>query len=179
MVAVQHALIDLPMTEDVARYVGMLEAKILKLTISELKKNCLLELLTDTRWDDEYFTAEDEEIRRIATKTLTKRLGIKPQEAKKLVDQRYRKYQKPEQLSKAIEESSNPPETSARLGVVHLADEASDTPLPRVEPKITQAVPVNRPQPFDARSALQGYKQRRFGTPEGTDGTARLDLTKE
>lgn len=168
MVAVQHALIDLPMTEDVARYVSMLERKVAVLTISELKKNCLLELLTDQMWDDERFTAEDDEVRKIAETVLMKRLGMSPQAAKKLVAERWRKYQ-------------GPPPISAERGAALIADEHSDRPIPvRNQPKLTMGYPLNPPQPFDARAALMGYRQRRELTRDEVDpGTDRLELNPQ
>ena len=96
MAPVKHPLLDLVYNDEVARYVGMLERKVLVLTIRDLKMSALLELLTDEEWDDEsLLAAENEEIKRVAVDSLQRRLGIPAPDAAKIVAERWEKFNKP------------------------------------------------------------------------------------
>lgn len=86
----KHALIDLVMNDEVARYVGILQSQVFKLLDENTRQRALLELLTDESWDDYNFQDENEELRRIAVDALERRLNMPHMEAVKEVERRFR-----------------------------------------------------------------------------------------
>lgn len=95
MGALKHPLMDLVYNDETGRYIGMLERKLVKLSIDDLKFRALLELLTDEDWDDYHFGDEDAELMKLAVDTLKRRLGLKDSDARKLVAQRWDKHNPP------------------------------------------------------------------------------------
>lgn len=93
MASMQSPLIDLVYENDeVARYVGMLERKILYYAVNEIKFRALLEILTDEPWDDYEFKEEDHEIRKLAVDALKRRLGLSDEDARRLVQERWARH---------------------------------------------------------------------------------------
>jgi len=89
MSAIRQPMIDIVYNDETGRYIGMLESKLLKLTLNEIKFRALLELLTDEEWEDYQFSEEDGEIRRIAEDALKRRLGLSDEDARRLVQERW------------------------------------------------------------------------------------------
>ena len=139
MAATRHPLIDLIYNDETGRYIGMLERKIIKYQIDDLKFRSLLELLTGDSWDDYRFADEDGEIRNLAQDALKRRLGISQDDAAKLVQERW--------------ETHNPPEP----------DESTKTYMIGPPTKTPHVVSHSRaaanPQPYDVRKHLDGLAQ--------------------
>ena len=149
MAPIKHPLLELAYNDEVARYVAMLERKVLVLTIRDLKMCALLELLTDEAWDDEgILAAENDEIRRIATDSLTRRLGISPPDAAKIVAERWEKYNKPA------------PDINGTAGKIM----PKDTKSP-IAKKANDVASFSRPfgseAQFDPDSVVQDYLRRK------------------
>lgn len=92
MGSVRQPLLDLVYNDETGRYIGMLERKLLKLQLDDLKFRALLELLTDEPWDDYQFGAEDAEIKKIAVDALKRRLQLTDEDARKLVAERWERH---------------------------------------------------------------------------------------
>ena len=141
MAATRHPLIDLIYNDETGRYIGMLERKIIKYQIDDLKFRTLLELLTGDSWDDYRFSDEDGEIRNLAQDALKRRLGISHEDAAKLVAERW--------------VAHNPPEP----------DESTKTYLigqpTKTQHVVSHARSMERPQPYDVRKHLSGIEQAR------------------
>jgi hypothetical protein len=86
----KHALIDLVMNDEVARYVGIIQSMMFKLLDENTRQRALLELLTDEPWDTYNFQDENGELRRIAVDALERRLGMAHTDAVKEVERRFR-----------------------------------------------------------------------------------------
>jgi hypothetical protein len=86
----KHALIDLVMNDEVARYIGVLQSMLYKLMDENTRQRALLELLTDEDWDNYNFQDENGELRRIAVDALERRLNMPHMEAVKEVERRFR-----------------------------------------------------------------------------------------
>lgn len=95
MTSIKHPLINLDMNEETARYVGLLERKLLMLTLDSLKCRTVLELLTDEPWDDQAFPDDEAELKRVATDALVRRLGVPEAEAAAIVAERWGRYNPP------------------------------------------------------------------------------------
>lgn len=95
MANLQHAMLNLVMDEETAKYVAVLERKILILTIEGLKQRTALELLTDTPWDDMAYSDDEAELKKIATDALVRRVGMDPTEAATVVRERWDRYNTP------------------------------------------------------------------------------------
>lgn len=111
MVATRHPLIDLVYNDETGRYIGMLERKLLKLQLDDLKMRTLLELLTDQPWDDYQFADEDGEIRKLASDALQRRLGLSPTDADTMVNERWERHNKapvPEEMKTYLIGPSQP-----------------------------------------------------------------------
>ena len=89
MTPTQHPLIDLVYNHETGTYIGMLERKLVIMTIENLKMRSLLELLTGDMWDDCNFEQEDKAIFKIAVDTLERRLQISHQDAVNIVTERW------------------------------------------------------------------------------------------
>lgn len=95
MAPIRQPLLDLVYNDETGRYIGMLERKITKYQLDDIKFRALLELLTDEAWDDYQFTEEDGEIRKIAEDALKRRLGLSDEDARKLVAERWDRHNPP------------------------------------------------------------------------------------
>lgn len=96
MTAIQYPLINLEMDDEVARYVGLLERRVLMLTLDNLKCRTVLELLTDQAWDDQSFPDDEAELKRVAEDALVRRLGVSEADAASIVAERWGVYNPPE-----------------------------------------------------------------------------------
>lgn len=115
MTSIKHPLISLQMNDETARYVGLLERKLLMLTLDNLKCRTVLELLTDEAWDDQAFPDDEAELKRVATDALTRRLGVPPTEAAAIVAERWGRY--------------NPPAASATTAARYMAGPTARRPV--------------------------------------------------
>ena len=140
MAPTRYPLIDLVYNNETGRYIGMLERKLVVMTLENLKMRALLELLTGDMWDDNKFEAEDKEIFDLAVETLEKRLQLSHNDAVNLVNERW--------------EATNPP-----------TDEDVSTWLigqPKKPPRvITHSRPISNPPGVDMKKHLAGIKQSR------------------
>lgn len=92
MAPTRQPLLDIVYNDETGRYIGMLERKLLKMTLDDTRFRALLELLTDEPWDDYAFSEEDGEIRRIAEDALKRRLGLSDEDARNLVAERWERH---------------------------------------------------------------------------------------
>jgi hypothetical protein len=92
MASTKQPLIDLVYNDETGRYIGMLERKVTKYQLDDIRFRALLELLTDTSWDDYKFSEEDGEIQNIAIDALKRRLGLTHEDARKLVQERWERH---------------------------------------------------------------------------------------
>jgi hypothetical protein len=115
----------------------MLERKLLKFQLDDLKMRTLLELLTDEDWDDYQFKDEDEEIRKLAQDALMRRLGLSDADARKLVGERWSRHNPPE------------PDESTKKYLI-------GPTRTRTEHVATHARPTEHPMPYDVRKHMEG-----------------------
>lgn len=144
MAAIKQPLLDIVYNDETGRYIGMLERKVVKYQLDDIRFRALLELLTDEPWDDYQFTEEDGEIQKIAVDALKRRLGIPEQDARKLVAERWARH--------------NPDPAESEEARTYLIGK---TPTPHV---VTQARPMKgaTPQPgYDVAKHLAGIAQAR------------------
>jgi hypothetical protein len=137
MAPTKHPLIDLVYNNETGTYIGMLERKMVIMTLENLKMRSLLELLTGDMWDDVKFDLEDKAIFKAAVDTLERRLQISHNDAINLVTERW--------------EATNPPD-----------EEDVSTWLigkPRKPPKvIMHSRPIGSPAGVDMKKHLQGLE---------------------
>lgn len=95
MTSIKHPLINLEMNDEVARYVGLLERRVLMLTLDSLKCRTVLELLTDQPWDDQSFGDDEQALKQVATDALVRRLGVSAADAAAIVADRWAVYNPP------------------------------------------------------------------------------------
>jgi len=138
MTQLKHALIDLVYNDETGRYIGMLERKMFKLEMDNIKLRALLELLTDEDWDDYSFKDEDDEIRKLATSALERRLGMTSADARKEVNRRFK--------------SHNPEPATVDTSTYLIGP-------PQDGPSTTTAISVDTPMPYDVRKHLAGLEQ--------------------
>lgn len=141
MASTRQPLLDLTYNDETGRYIGMLERKLVLLTLDDIRFRALLELLTDTDWDDYKFSEEDGEIQKIAVDALKRRLGLSDEDARKMVAERWAKH------------NPDPAPDHTRTYLI------GDTPTPHV---ISQARPARgaTPQPpYDVAKHMAGIKQ--------------------
>lgn len=140
MAPIKHPLIDLVYNNETGTYLGMLERKLVIMTLENLKMRSLLELLTGDMWDDCRFEAEDKEIFKLAVDTLERRLHISHQDAVDLVTERW--------------EATNPPdEEDVSTWLIGQPKEP-----PRV---IMHSRPIGNPPGVDMKKHLEGLKVSR------------------
>ncbi len=144
MTATRHPLIELVYNDETGRYIGMLERKLLKLQLDDLKFRALLELLTGDSWDDYSFSAEDDEIKKLAQDALSRRLQISPSDARKLVNERWEAH------------NPGPPDESTRTYLV-----GPQTGQPKPRRVVPQSATVQRVPGVDFDKHLRGIKQSR------------------
>ena len=140
MAPTKHPLIDLVYNNETGTYIGMLERKLVIMTIENLKMRSLLELLTGDMWDDCRFESEDKEIFKLAVDTLERRLQISHQDAIDIVNERW--------------EATNPPE---------LEDTKTWLIGQKRKPQrvVTHSRPLASPPGVDMKKHLQGLEVSR------------------
>lgn len=85
MAVLQNPLQHMTGDEEMTRYVGVLERRLIMLTIKEVRFRALLESLTGEPWDDEYEDLDQAEMDELVEKSLVKSLGVTKMEASKMV----------------------------------------------------------------------------------------------
>lgn len=115
MVQTRHPLIELVYNDETGRYIGMLERKLVVMTLESIRFRALLERLTGDMWDDINFQAEDAEIHEIAIQALMRRCQMSQEDARKLVDARWA--------------ATNPPEPDPSLATYMVGMEAPEPPI--------------------------------------------------
>lgn len=140
MTPTRHPLIDLVYNSETGTYIGMLERKLLIMTLENLKMRSLLELLTGDMWDECRFEAEDKAIFKLAVDTLERRLQISHQDAINLVNERW--------------EATNPPEAEDTKSWLV----GQSRKPPRV---IAHSRPVMNPPGVDMKKHLEGLEVSR------------------
>lgn len=83
MVAIQSPLVGMQMDEDAAQYVGVLERRIVALSLNELKFRALLERITGERWDTMVLDFDEKQLDEIAVSVIQKRLGVDDMSARR------------------------------------------------------------------------------------------------
>lgn len=89
MAETRTPLLDLVYNDETGRYIAVLERKIARYQLNDIKFRALLECLTGEDWDDYQFTDEDNQIKKIAVDALKRRLGLSEDDARKLVAERW------------------------------------------------------------------------------------------
>lgn len=140
MTATKHPLIDLVYNHETGTYIGMLERKLVIMTIENLKMRSLLELLTGDMWDDCKFEEEDKAIFKLAVDTLERRLQISHQDAVNLVTERW--------------EANNPPDVeNTKSWLIGQR---------RMPPKVVaHSRPIGNPPGVDMKKHLEGLEVAR------------------
>ena len=123
MTSIKHPLISLEMNDETARYVGLLERKLLMLTLDNLKCRTVLELLTDEAWDDQAFPDDEGELKRVATDALVRRLGVPASEAADIVRERWGRYNPPAASAGTAEKYIVGPTTAKRPAHVSTSEQ--------------------------------------------------------
>lgn len=149
MAATRQPLIDIVYNDETGRYIAMLESKLLKYTMNEIRFRALLELLTDEPWDDYQFSEEDGEIRKLATDALMRRLQIPRDEAASLVAERWARH--------------NPDPAEAESTRTYLI---GDTPTPHTVTTARMATGEAK-APYDVTKHLAGLEKARRHREEG------------
>lgn len=140
MTAVKHPLIDLVYNHETGTYIGMLERKLVIMTIENLKMRSLLELLTGDMWDDCKFEEEDKAIFKLAVDTLERRLQISHQDAVNIVTERW--------------EANNPPDAEDTKSWLI----GQRRQPPRV---VAHSRPIGNPPGVDMKKHLEGLEVAR------------------
>jgi len=142
MTPTRHPLIELVYDDPTGRYIGMLERKLVVMTLEHTRFRALLELLTGDVWDDKPFTAEDKEIWDIAIQALMQRLQLSQEDARKLVAERW--------------EATSPPEPDPSLATYMVG-------MPKAEPPLVvshaRRISPDQTAPFDHKKHLQGLEK--------------------
>lgn len=86
MASIQNPLAAMELTEEAARYIGVLERRVMLLTAQELRFRALLEAITGESWDDQYQDLDQDEMDRLVEDSLVKSLGISKADARKMVE---------------------------------------------------------------------------------------------
>jgi hypothetical protein len=143
----RHPLIELVYNDETGRYLGMLERKLVLMTLENIRFRALLERLTGDMWDDIDFRAEDAEIHEIAIDALQRRLQMSHEEARKLVDRRW--------------EAANPPAPDPSLATFMVG-------VPKeVHPPII--VPHAKQIGFDHKKHLAGLEKSKANRESASD----------
>lgn len=86
MVATQVPLIDMNPDEKTAIYIAALEAKLVAMTLNEMKYRTLLEMLTGQEWEELSTDIGASRMKKIATNATARRLARSMEQAEKIVD---------------------------------------------------------------------------------------------
>lgn len=154
MGAIRQPMIEIVYNDETGRYIAMLESKLLKLTLDDIKFRALLELLTDEEWEDYQFSEEDGEIRRLAEDALKRRLGISDEDARKLVQERWEKH------------NPAPAPDHTRTYLI------GATPTPHVVTKSRMATGEPTPR-YNIAKHLQGLEQARMNRVADEEATQK------
>jgi hypothetical protein len=149
MTPTKHPLIEMVYNNETGTYIGMLERKLVIMTLENLKMRSLLELLTGDMWDDVQFDLEDKAIFEAAVSTLERRLQISHQDALNLVTERWK--------------ACNPPE--AEDTSTWLIGAQRSTP-PKV---ISYSRPIGNPPGVDMKKHLEGLEVSRAHMQDQVD----------
>lgn len=85
MAVLQNPLQHMDADDAALRYIGVLERRLVLLTVQEMKFRALLESLTGEPWDDQYADLEQAELDRLVEESIVKSLGVTKSEAAKMV----------------------------------------------------------------------------------------------
>ena len=85
MAVLQNPLQHMQGDDQMTRYVGVLERRLVLLTIQEQRFRALLEALTGEPWDDQYSDLEQAELDKLVEQSIVKSLGVTQAEAAKMV----------------------------------------------------------------------------------------------
>lgn len=96
MAPTRHPLIDIVYNDETGRYIGMIERKLLMLTLENMRMRTLMGLLTGDMWDDYNFEAEDSELFDLAVDALMRRCQMSHEDARALVEDRWKATNPPE-----------------------------------------------------------------------------------
>jgi hypothetical protein len=140
MAPTRQPLIDLVYNDETGRYIAMLETKITRYQLDDLRFRSLLELLTDQSWDDYKFSNEDGEIQKLAVDALKRRLGLSDTDARKLVSERWKRH------------NPDPAPDVTRTFLI------GDTPMPHTVTMARPATEDGKPldPPYSIEKHLQG-----------------------
>lgn len=141
MAPTRHPLVDLVFDDETGRYIGMLERKYTMLEIENMRMRCLLGLLTGDIWDDYNFEREDAELFQLAQDALMRRLNLSQEDARALVEERWR--------------ATNPPEPDPALASFLVGQ---PTTMPHV---VTHARQLPNPKGVDIKKHQEGLEKWR------------------
>lgn len=85
MAVLQNPLQHMQGDDQMTRYVGVLERRLVLLTIQEQRFRALLEALTGEPWDDQYTDLDQAELDGLVEQSIMKSLGVSQAEASKMV----------------------------------------------------------------------------------------------
>ena len=85
MAVLQNPLQHMSGDEEMTRYVGVLERRLVLLTIQETRFRALLESLTGDPWDDQYADLDQAELDQLVETSLMKSLGVTKSVASQMV----------------------------------------------------------------------------------------------
>ena len=94
MAVLRNPLSTMKGDEQMTRFVGVLERRLVLLTVQEMRFRALLESLTGEPWDDQYHDLDQAELDSLAEQSLMKSLGITKLEAAKMVRENKREANK-------------------------------------------------------------------------------------
>lgn len=140
MAPIRQPLIDLVYNDETGRYIGMLERKVTKYQLDDIRFRALLELLTDESWDDYAFSEEDGEIQKLAVDALKRRLGLSDEDARNLVSERWTRH------------NPEPAPDHTRTYLI------GKTPTPHVVSQARMAAGTPKP-PYDVEKHLAGLEK--------------------
>lgn len=124
MAPTRHPLIDLVYNDETGRYIGMIERKYLMMTLENMRMRTLLGLLTGDIWDDYNFESEDAELFDLAVDALMRRLQMSQEDARNLVNERWKATNPPESDPELATYMIGP----TRMGVPHVVSHARRIP---------------------------------------------------
>lgn len=151
MAAIKQPLLDLVYNDETGRYIAMLERKVTKYQLDDIRFRALLELLTDEPWDDYQFSGEDEEIQRLAQDALKRRLNLSDADARKLVSDRWAAH------------NPDPAPDHTRTYLV------GKTPTPHVTTQARPAKGAVAAPPYDISKHMAGIAQSKQSMQEGAN----------
>lgn len=85
MAVLKNPLQHMDADDNALRYIGVLERRLVLLTVQEMKFRALLESLTGEPWDDQYVDLEQAELDQLVENSIVKSLGVTKSEASKMI----------------------------------------------------------------------------------------------